>query len=109
MSAAPPPSPARFPTLTEVLPGLAAVDASLPAEAAPASTPVDEARIVAQVMAELQRRVDPLLEYRLREALAPALARAADLLIQEARGELVETLRDLVARAVAQELGRPRG
>ena len=47
-------------------------------------------------------------EVRLREALAPVLTRAADTLIREARKELTTTLRDAVARAVAQELARRR-
>jgi hypothetical protein len=45
---------------------------------------------------------------RLREALAPVLARAADALIRDARKELTAALRDAVARSVAQELARRR-
>jgi hypothetical protein len=67
-----------------------------------------EARITQQVLLDVQRQVDLMLEYRLREALAPALARVCDLLIREARTELSATLRDVVARAVAQELARQR-
>lgn len=120
--------PERLPTLTEVIEGAAPGDTAaaapgvgLPADeagagaglvAAPgpsaAGPPLNEARIVSQVMLDLQRRIDLMLEYRLREALAPALARAADQLIQEARAELAETLRDVVARAVAQEVARHR-
>ncbi len=118
---APLPPPERLPTLTEVIEAGVRVDspAALPdgadapgdGGATPAgavATPLDEARIVSQVMLDLQRRIDLMLEYRLREALAPALARAADQLIQEARAELAETLRDVVARAVAQEVARHR-
>lgn len=120
--------PERLPTLTEVIEGAArdaaaatAPGVGLPADEADAGTgrvvapgppeagpPLNEARIVSQVMLDLQRRIDLMLEYRLREALAPALARAADQLIQEARAELAETLRDVVARAVAQEVARHR-
>ena len=42
------------------------------------------------------------------EALAPVLARVADTLIRDARKELTATLRDAVARSVAQELARRR-
>jgi aspartate oxidase len=37
------------------------------------------------------------------------LARMSDTLIREARDELASTLRDVVARAVAQEVERHRG
>jgi len=117
--------PRAVPTLTEVL-----VEAELgqepeqalplpePAETLaevepePAPVPEDpavvEARITQHVLVDLQRQVDLMLEYRLREALSPALARVCDMLIREARTELASTLRDVVARAVAQELARQR-
>ena len=49
-----------------------------------------------------------MLEVRLREALAPVLARVADALVRDARKELTTALRDVVARAVAEELARRR-
>jgi hypothetical protein len=64
--------------------------------------------LVDQVLAALQPRVAALLEVRLREALAPALARAADGLIRDARAELAPVLRDLVEEVVAQALRQPR-
>jgi hypothetical protein len=81
------------------------------AERTPAVTAlsaVEEEQIVGQVLVELQRRIDQMLEYRLREALAPALARAADALIVEARNDLARTLRDVLARAVAQAVAQRR-
>ncbi|HWP18633.1 MAG TPA: hypothetical protein VNO84_05860 [Burkholderiaceae bacterium] len=68
-----------------------------------------EEQITERVLADLQRQIDMMLEYRLREMLTPALARVADQLIRETRAELAGTLRDVVARAVAQELARLRG
>lgn len=65
-------------------------------------------QIVHDVLIELQRRTDLMLEYRLRETLAPILARLCDALIKDAREDLAATLRDVVARAVAQELARHR-
>ena len=76
--------------------------------APPESAPVDEARIVDTVMAGLQQRVDQMFEFRLREALGPVLARAADMVVSDARQELAHTLRDVVARAVSQEMARRR-
>jgi hypothetical protein len=47
-----------------------------------------------------------MLEVRLREALAPLLARATDTLVRDARKELTAAMRDIVAKAIAKELGR---
>lgn len=69
---------------------------------------ISEEQIVDRVMADLQRQIDLMLEQRLREILTPILTRAADSVIRDARGELASTLRDVVARAVAQELTRHR-
>lgn len=70
---------------------------------------IDEERLVANVLVELQRHADLMLEYRLRQAIDPALSRLADGLVRELREELAATLRDVVKRAVSQELARLRG
>ena len=119
--------PGGIPTLTEVVPwpgqapivpapALATVAAAAPAapSAAPTVTaaplvpaaPINEAQLTQRVLVDLQRQIDLMLEVRLREALAPVLARAADALIRDARKELTVALRDAVARSVAQELAR---
>lgn len=117
-----PPPPVRVPTLTEVvsLPEAPASTAAFartepaPLEpaavpAAPASHEWDEEALVQRVLSDLQRQIDLMLEIKLREALAPALTRATDALMREARTELASTLRDVVSRAVAQEITRHRG
>lgn len=117
----PPTQPGALPVLTEELehPGPAAAAPPTPDAAgqvaAPAATsepepePLLDARAIEdEVMAELGQRIDLMFEYRLREALAPTLARAAELLIREAREEVALTLRDVVSRAVAQQLARRR-
>ena len=77
----------RLPTLTEV------VDVKPPAPAVvPPSSALSEDELRKQILADIQRQVDQMLEVRLREA----------------RGELASSLRDIVARAVAQELSRHR-
>ena len=111
------------PTLTEVVdwPGVSQPLGSIPAAAVPAALapstqmaaePVmalpSEEQLIRRVLADLQRQIDLMLEYRLREALTPLLARAADSVIRDARGELASTLRDVVARAVAQEMAKHR-
>lgn len=73
--------------------------------------PVDEA-LVDEVLDAVQRRIDVLYEYRVREALAPVMARLADRVVHELRDALAETVREVVARAVTEELAarrRPRG
>jgi hypothetical protein len=120
--------PHRVPTLTEVVelpapsreeppipvgetihaPVTEADVATLVAAQSAAVPQLDEEQLTQRVLAELQRQIDVLLEQRLREALAPALARLTDSLLREVRVELASTLRELVARAVAQELSRHR-
>jgi hypothetical protein len=104
-----------LPTLTEVVPGEAAEtcgeDARAPAAdarmpAADAAAESEQSALERRVLAAVQQRVDLVLEYRLRDVLGPALARAADALIREMHFELSATLRDVVAQAVAQELER---
>jgi hypothetical protein len=67
-----------------------------------------ESQITQRVMADLQRQIDGMLEYRLRETLAPILARATEALVRELRQELSKTMKDVVARSVAQEVARQR-
>jgi hypothetical protein len=85
-----------------------AAPASAPA-AAPAAAPLNEEAVVQRVLADVQRQLDLVFEYKLRELLTPALARIADSLIRDTRNELATTLREVVTRAVAQELHRHRG
>ena len=94
-----PPPPKKVPTLTEIVGQ--AVDT-------PAPGPLDEQELTRRVLGNVQRQIDLLLEQRLREAMAPALARLTDALLRETRSELASALRDIVSRAVAQELSRHR-
>ena len=78
---------------------------------APASPPADwpsEQQIAQKVLQDVQRQIDGMLDFRLREAMAPVLARHADSLVQELRAELSRTLGDVVHRAVSQELAKLR-
>jgi hypothetical protein len=77
--------------------------------AAPVAPPLSEEAVVQRVLADVQRQLDLVFEYKLRELLTPALARIADSLIRDTRNELATTLREVVTRAVAQELHRHRG
>ena len=80
---------------------------AVPTEVAPVRTPgISEEEVIQRVLHDLQRHTELMLEYRLREALTPALARLSDALIRDLRQELAATLRDVVARAVSQEMAR---
>ncbi len=106
------PPPGRVPVLTEVIDLDPWTGPPAPVERAEglASSPLpNEEQLVRRVLGELQQQIDVMLEYRIRESLAPLLARAADNVVRDARSELASTLRDVVARAVAAELGRLRG
>ena len=96
-------------------PALASVPAAgdPPGPTVPAQAPVPEPRAEPYDAEEIARavmlRLDLQLEARLREALAPALARAADTLIREAREDLAATVREAVEAALRRELGQRRG
>ena len=122
-SAPPPPAwPAASGALADEGPSAGVAPADPPADV-PAEVPTDvptrtpaaplpedwrEEQLIQQVLADVQRRADAKLEFRLREALGPLLSRVSDELVRGARQELAVTLRDVVARAVAQELSRYR-
>ena len=72
----------------------------------PVQPEIDAQVLVGQVLAELSPRIDMMFQARLREALAPALARAADSLIRDTRDEMAATLRELVQEAVTRALQR---
>jgi hypothetical protein len=118
-----PKQPQRVPTLTEViidLPADAASSTAAPgatargdAQVAPetlmAEALMQETRIVSKVIERLQPRIDVLFEHRLREALAPTVARVYAALADDVRKELARKIREAVEQAVNEEMGRPRG
>lgn len=111
------PSPSPPPTVNPTVAAPDSAEAPAPAPVAPAVPmpplaaaagvdTVTEAELAQRVMADLQKQVDLMLEVRLREALAPILTRAGDAIVRDARKELTTALREVVAAAVARELGR---
>ena len=114
-----PKQPQRVPTLTEVIidlpaegtaaPAAARSDAQVAPETLMAEAMMQETRIVSKVIERLQPRIDVLFEHRLREALAPTVARIYAALADEMRKELARKLREAVEQAVNEELGRHRG
>jgi hypothetical protein len=67
------------------------------------------ALFVEPLLEDIVHRLDRVLELRLRDALAPELERLADRVVQAARDEVAIGLRELVERAVTEELARRRG
>jgi len=120
MNSPPPKPPQRVPTLTEVIsdlpkepaataePSAPQRDAEIAPEALLAEVWLQESRIAAKVIERLQPRIDVLFEHRLREALAPMVARISAAVADEARKELAHRLREAVEQAINEELGRHR-
>lgn len=122
---------ASIPVLTEVVPGPAPaapeareqVRVEAPVTAAAAAAPSGEAlerraierwtgeewsvlerRVTERILQQLQGRVDFVLEQRLRAGIADAVDKAMAGFAAEIQGGLHETLGQVVARAVSQEI-----
>lgn len=108
------PNPAHVPTLTEVIDvGLSPEQALLSldeADLSPEALPAlpTEAQIAQRVLGDVQKQIDGMLDFRLKEAIAPLLARHSEALVRDLRDELSRTMRDVVTRSVAQELAKLR-
>lgn len=96
---------ALIPTVTdEVKP----VQPIVAAPMAPALPEISEAQLAQRVMGDVQRQIDGMLDFRLREAMGPILARHTEALVKDLREELNRTMRDVVTRSVAQEMAKLR-
>lgn len=130
------PHPAHVPTLTEVIEVGSSSEPSNPQQPphqqvqpqgvatgpitntaltspSPAAIPLDplpvlEGQLAQRVLNDVQRQIDSMLEFRLREAMAPVLARHSEAIVRELKEELARTMRDVVARSVAQEVAKQR-
>jgi len=65
-----------------------------------------ELKLNERVLRQILRRVDFVIEHRVKESLADALQVTTDDLIKEIRRGLHATLEDVIKRAVAQEIAR---
>lgn len=115
--------PDRVPTLTEVVelpaggadtPVTLGAHAPAPAPAPAAASagphnPGHDAELARRLVNDLQLHVDRVLDARLKAAIEPALEQLVARVLAETRRELASTLRDGIARALAQELSRHRG
>jgi hypothetical protein len=111
----PPAYDESIPVLTEVVPAAAPAPVT---DDAPAMDKADahgddawralEERLVARVLDRLQDRVELALEDQVRSSMAPVLDHVVTRLASELRAGLQQTVEDVVARAVVQELAHLR-
>ena len=88
---------------------LASIPHVVPATLVEAIEPeVSEAQLSQRILTDVQRQIDSMLEFRLRESMQPLLAQFTETLMQDLRDELSRTMRDVVTRAVAQEVAKLR-
>jgi hypothetical protein len=73
-----------------------------------ASASETETELTRRILADVLKRIEPTLEERIHKALVPALTRVGQALLIQLRAELAASLRDVIARAVAEELSRHR-
>ncbi len=92
-----------FPDLSDALPAMAGLHLG-----GPQASPIDAQAVSQQVLLGVQRHLDAMLEFRLRQSLQPILEKMAAAMVAELREELSHTLKDVVSRAVAQEVSRHR-
>ncbi len=107
------------PLLTQVVDLHLEIEPAAVAASATAGLPVTESasglsssevdQVSARVMADLQRQIDRMFEFRVREAAAPLIGRLVEQLSADLRDELTLTLSDVVRKAVSQEIARQRG
>ena len=114
-----------IPVLTDILsPGRRIAAAVVAALASPAATSVSAVAPVTRVsesdwehlerdvretvLKGLQARIDVVLEQRLRETLSILLEQVLAGMTSELKASLRDTMRDVVGRAVAQEISRLR-
>lgn len=108
----PAPSPVQRPVQATLIPTVTdevkPVEPVVAAALAPALPEISEAQLAQRVMGDVQRQIDGMLDFRLREAIGPILARHSEALVKDLREELNRTMRDVVARSVAQEMAKLR-
>lgn len=87
-------------------PGVAPPMSSMPKP--PEPEPINEAQLAQRVLGDVQKQIDGMLDFRLKEAIGPLLARHSEAMVRDLREELSRTMRDVVTRAVAQEVAKLR-
>jgi hypothetical protein len=68
--------------------------------------PLSETALVERILSGLQQQVGTMFEQRVREVVTPALAKVGETLLTDLHLQLSVSLRDMVVRAVANEMAR---
>lgn len=97
-----------IPTVTDEVKPVEPIVAAPLVPALPVLPEISEAQLAQRVMGDVQRQIDGMLDFRLREAMGPILARHTEALVKDLREELNRTMRDVVTRSVAQEMAKLR-
>jgi catalase len=120
---------AGIPVLTEIIEAPAESAASKPPVVAPAATPIEEISVEAleaemrahwsdeewnrlerkireRILRQILARIDSVLEQQVRDHLADVLQTAVDALATDIKSGLHQSLEQVVARAVSQEITR---
>ena len=103
----PPPPPPPEPFSPPPPPPVQEIEVEAPS-VLPASPDINEAQLAQKILVDVQKRIDSMLEFRLRESMQPLLAQFIETLMADLRDELSRTMRDVVNRSVAQELAKWR-
>jgi len=90
------------------LPVLNAVVAEPALVPPPVLPEINETQLAQRVLTDVQRQIDSMLDFRLKEAMGPILAKHSEALVRDLREELSRTMRDVVARSVTQEISKLR-
>ena len=100
------PAPAAQTVTVQAVP--APVSVQPPQSSQPLPPDITEAQLAQRVLGVVQKQIDGMIDFRLKEAMAPILARHSEALVRDLREELSRTMSDVVARAVAQEVAKLR-
>lgn len=109
------PVPVAPPAQVQLAPVMAPATASVPQRVAPPPVltepvlpEINEAQLAQRVLTDVQRQIDGMLDFRLKEAIGPILAKHSEAMVRDLREELSRTMRDVVARSVTQEIAKLR-
>lgn len=118
-SSALPPSSDRLPVLTEVVSAglrpepltdrdIHTVTGVRKSPPPPTLSDLEESLLIQSVLLSLQKQTDRLVDFRVRELMEPVLQNMVNHLVKDIQMGLQETIKDVVAKAVAQELAKQR-
>ncbi len=79
-----------------------------PQSLSPHASTLNEAQLSERILADVQRQIDLMIEHQLGAALSPVLSKLTQDFALAAREAVSQSLREVIERAVKQELDRVR-